>query len=60
MAVTYKDIDTLSQKSTLTGSEKLPVSENEYITPDQIRRITISSSEPTASQGNNGDIWIVV
>lgn len=60
MAVTYKDIDTLSQKSTLTGSEKLPVSENEYVTPDQIRRITISSSEPTSSQGNNGDIWIVV
>ncbi len=60
MAVTYKDIDTLSQKSTLTGSEKLPVSENEYITPDQIRRITISSSEPTSAQGNNGDIWIVI
>lgn len=26
----------------------------------QFRNITISSSEPTSSQGSNGDIWIVV
>lgn len=25
-----------------------------------IPNITISSSEPTAAQGNNGDIWIVI
>ena len=26
----------------------------------QFRNVTISSSEPTASDGSNGDIWIVV
>ena len=36
MAVTYKDIDTLSQKSTVAGTEKLPVSDTQYITPAQI------------------------
>lgn len=36
MAVTYKDIDQLSQKASPTGTEKLPVSDTEYITPQQI------------------------
>lgn len=36
MAVTYKDIDTLSQKETMAGTEKMPVSDTEYITPNQI------------------------
>lgn len=36
MAITYKDIDLLSQKASLAGTEKLPVSDTEYITPDQI------------------------
>lgn len=36
MAVTYKDIDLLSQKSSVVGTEKLPVSDTEYITPAQI------------------------
>lgn len=36
MSVTYKDIDDLSQKSTLAGTEKLPVSDTEFITPEQI------------------------
>lgn len=62
MAITYKDIDTLTQKSTVAGTEKIPVSETEYITPRQIAelRITVSSSEPTQSDGENGDIWIVI
>ncbi len=64
MAVTYKDIDLLSQKSAVAGTEKLPVSDTEFITPNQIigmmPNITVSTSEPTSSQGNNGDIWIVV
>lgn len=33
---TYKDINLLSQKSAVAGTEKLPVSDTEYITPDQI------------------------
>jgi len=36
MAVTYKDIDQLTQKASPTGAEKLPVSDTEYITPQQI------------------------
>ena len=36
MAVTYKDIDQLTQKSSVVGTEKLPVSDTEYITPSQI------------------------
>lgn len=36
MAVTYKDIDLLSQKSTVAGTEKLPVSDTQYITPAQM------------------------
>lgn len=36
MAVTYKDINSLSQKTTLAGTEKLPVSDTQYITPYQI------------------------
>lgn len=33
---TYKDIDLLTQKATMAGTEKLPVSDTEYITPNQI------------------------
>jgi len=36
MSVTYKDIDDLSQKSSVAGTEKLPVSDTQYITPAQI------------------------
>lgn len=33
---TFKDINQLSQKSAVAGTEKLPVSDTEYITPAQI------------------------
>lgn len=36
MAVTYKDIDLLTQKSAVVGTEKIPVSDTEYITVSQI------------------------
>lgn len=36
MAVTFKDIDLLTQKSAVAGTEKLEVSDTEYITPAQI------------------------
>lgn len=36
MSVTYKDIDQLSQKSTVAGTEKIPVSDSEFLTPGQI------------------------
>lgn len=34
--VTHKDINLLSQKSAVAGTEKIPVSDTEYITPAQI------------------------
>lgn len=33
---TYKDINLLTKKATMAGTEKIPVSDTEYITPDQI------------------------
>ena len=36
MSVTYKDIDQLSQKSSVSGTEKIPVSDVNYLTPAQI------------------------
>ena len=36
MAVTYKDIDLLTQKSAVAGTEKIPVSDTQYLTPAQI------------------------
>jgi len=36
MSVTYKDIDDLSQKSSVAGTEKIPVSDTQYLTPSQI------------------------
>lgn len=137
MAITYKDINQLTQKASPAGTEKIPVSDTQYVTIDQIaakmlpvlsasdankllvvngsgqiiagfsfgssndtytfsnlqviskligydcsdfsfikpsdvnttlqdalddkqNKITVSSSEPTSSQGSNGDIWIVI
>ena len=36
MAVTFKDIDLLTQKSAPSGTEKIEVSDTQYITPNQI------------------------
>ncbi len=36
MAITYKDINDFVKKPSISGLEKLPVSDTEYITPDQI------------------------
>ena len=36
MSVTYKNIDEYSQKASMAGTEKIPVSATEYITPNQI------------------------
>ena len=33
---TYKDINLLTQKAAMSGTEKLPVSDTEFITPKQI------------------------
>ena len=53
MSVTYKDIDDLSQKSSVAGTEKLPVSDTEFITPNQIAGLvnvpTVESSPSLTS-----------
>lgn len=52
MAVTYKDIDLLTQKSAVAGTEKLPVSDTEYITPDQIAGLTEVDDELSRTSTN--------
>lgn len=37
---TFKDINLLTQKSALAGTEKIPVSDTEFTTPNQIAQIT--------------------
>ena len=50
-SINFKDISLLSQKSTVAGSEKIPVSDTEYITPNQIAGLvtvpTLSTSVAT-------------
>lgn len=36
MAITHKDISLLTQKATIAGTEKIPVSDTEYVTTNQI------------------------
>lgn len=56
MAVSYKDINTLSQKATIAGTEKIPVSDTEYITPSQIADAAL----PSVTQQDNGKALSVV
>jgi len=62
MAVTYKDIDQLTQKSTVAGTEKIEVSDTEYITPAQIAGLApvvyTGTSTPSSSLGKNGDLYV--
>lgn len=46
MAITYKDINLLTQKGSVAGTEKLPVSDTQYITPAQIAGTLVASSQP--------------
>ena len=57
MSVIYKDIDDLSQKSTVAGTEKLPVSDTQYITPEQIatsKRVHLTDEDnmPASPEAN--------
>ena len=62
MAVTYKDINLLTQKSTVAGTEKIEVSDTEYITPVQIAGLApvvyTGTSTPSSSLGKNGDLYV--
>lgn len=52
----YKDINQLTQKSSVAGTEKLPVSDTEYITPSQI--VQTVDNVPSATKLQNAHtIW---
>ena len=55
MAVTYKDIDQLSNKSTLSGSEKIPVSDTQYVTTNQIAALGGGGGSTTDCVHKTGD-----
>lgn len=60
MAITYKDINQLSQKSQVAGTEKIPVSDTQYITPNQIAALapggdTSSCVHKTGDESIGGD-----
>lgn len=48
MSVTYKDIALYSQKASVAGTEKLPVSDTQYITPSQIAGMAFSTGAKVA------------
>jgi len=52
MALTHKDIGLLSQKSTIAGTEKIPVSDTEYVTTNQIAGLV---AVPTISTNISSD-----
>lgn len=51
----FKDIDELSQKATIAGTEKLPVSDTEYITPDQIADLAPSQKQSDWDESDQDD-----
>lgn len=53
---TFKDINQLSQKSAVAGTEKLPVSDTEYITPAQI----VSDSFPREGGWLDDDAFLSI
>ena len=56
MAVTYKDINQLTQKSSVAGTEKIVVSDTNYITPTQIAGLVGSSFvDKTSDETIGGD-----
>ena len=56
MAVSYKDINLLTQKSQVAGTEKLPVSDTQYITPNQIAGLVGSNFvDKTSDETVGGD-----
>ena len=64
MAITYKDIGLLTQKATLVGTEKIPVSDTNFITPNQIvsgiPSFYSGSSSPSSSLGEDGDVYLQI
>lgn len=51
--IIYKDISELEQKQIIAGNEKLPISENEFITPEQIVAGVDAKADDLQQQINN-------
>lgn len=56
---TSSDLASYVPKSGTTLTGVLVAQNNTNYTTAQVRNVTFSTSEPTSSQGGNGDIWIV-
>ena len=62
MSVTYKDIDLLSQKASLAGTEKIEVSDTQYITPNQIatlKRVHLEEEEDMPASPDSGTLYLI-
>lgn len=62
MSVVYKDIDDLSQKSTVAGTEKLPVSDTQYITPEQIatsKRVHLTDESDMPASPDSNTLYLI-
>lgn len=59
---TYKDINLLTQKATIAGTEKLPVSDTEYITPGQMLSkdvsVLLSGYDPVMTLPGDSNKWV--
>lgn len=59
---TYKDINLLTQKATIAGTEKLPVSDTEYITPGQMLStevsVPLSGYDPVMTLPGGSNKWV--
>lgn len=64
MAVTYKDINQLTQKPTVAGTEKIPVSDTQYITPSQVlsgyKKVVYLTSESSMPASPDADTLYVI
>ena len=62
MSVTYKDIDLLSQKASLAGTEKIEVSDTNYITPDQIaahKRVHLTDESELPANPDANTLYLI-
>ena len=62
MSVTYKDIDQLSQKPAVAGTEKIPVTDTQYLTPDQIathKRVHLQDESDMPASPDAGTLYLI-
>lgn len=62
MSVTYKDIDQLSQKPTVAGTEKIPVTDTQYLTPDQIathKRVHLQDEGDMPASPDSSTLYLI-